>query len=112
MTTPAPDNRSPQRRALDEQIASEPPLAIPDLPPDATPSPVETHLARQRRPVAVAGAVAQRPVPPPGPQRETTGARAGHHRGGRGGVSRPGTSVGGNLTRGVNGTRRIARPHP
>ena len=56
MTTPTPDTRSPQRRALDEQIASEPQLAPPDLPPGATASPVEAHL-RPRRPVAVAGVV-------------------------------------------------------
>ncbi len=57
MPAPVPDNRSPQRRALVEQIASEPPLALPSLPPEAAPSPVEAHLARQRRPVAVVGVV-------------------------------------------------------
>ncbi len=57
MTAPAPDTRSPERRALDEQIASEPPLAPPDLPPGATPSPVEVHIRPRRRPVAVAGVV-------------------------------------------------------
>jgi hypothetical protein len=42
----------------DEQIAAEPPLAAPELPPDAAPSPVEAHLGRYRkRPVAVAGIV-------------------------------------------------------
>ncbi|HET6574430.1 MAG TPA: hypothetical protein VFG68_12555 [Fimbriiglobus sp.] len=57
MTTPTPDTRSPQRRALDEQIASEPQLAPPDLPPGATASPVEAHLGPRRRPLAVAGVV-------------------------------------------------------
>jgi hypothetical protein len=57
MTTPAPDLRSPQRRALDEQIASEAELAPLDVPSDAAPSPVEAHLGRRRRPVAVAGVV-------------------------------------------------------
>ena len=57
MTAPAPDDRSPQRQALDEQIASEPRLAPPDLPPGAVTSPVEGHLGSRRRPVAVAGVV-------------------------------------------------------
>ena len=57
MTIPGPDRRSPQRQALDEQIASEPHLAPLPLPPDAVPLPVEAHLARLRRPVAVAGIV-------------------------------------------------------
>lgn len=57
MTTPAPDLRSAQRRARDEQIASEPPLTPPDLPLDAVASPVEAHLAAQRRPLAVVGVV-------------------------------------------------------
>ncbi len=57
MTAPAPDLRSPQRRASDEQIASEPPLPGPDLAADAVASPVETHLNSLRRPMAVAGVV-------------------------------------------------------
>ncbi len=57
MTAPAPDLRGPQRRARDEQIASEPPLPPIDLPPDAAASPVEAHLAPRRRPLAVAGVV-------------------------------------------------------
>jgi len=55
MTTPAPDRRSAQRQAEDERIAAEPHLAPLTLPPDAAPLQVESHLARQRRPVAVAG---------------------------------------------------------
>ncbi len=56
MTTPEVDNRSPGRRARDEAIAAEPPLAPPHLPPDAAASPVEAYLSR-RRPIAVAGVV-------------------------------------------------------
>ena len=58
MAKPAIDQRSASRRARDEQIAAEPPLASPQLPTDAVPSPVEAHLARLRpRPIAVAGVV-------------------------------------------------------
>ena len=58
MTTPRIDERSPERRARDEQIAAEPPLPPLKLPPDAPAMPVETHSARQRRhPVAVVGVV-------------------------------------------------------
>ena len=58
MPTPAADQRSPDRRARDEQIAAEAQLAPPELAPDVAPSPVEAHLGRlRRRPVAVAGVV-------------------------------------------------------
>lgn len=58
MASPEVDQRSQARRVRDEQIATEPPLALPELSPDARPSPVEAHLARsRRRPVAVAGIV-------------------------------------------------------
>jgi hypothetical protein len=58
MTTPGVDQRSPGRRARDEQIAAERQLAPLDLPPDAPSLPVEAHLARhRRRPLAVAGVV-------------------------------------------------------
>jgi hypothetical protein len=58
MISPQPDHRSQPRRARDEQIASEPQLKPPTLPPDAKPTPVEAHLARiGRHPVAVAGVV-------------------------------------------------------
>src|SRR4051794_3067256 len=40
------DHRSPDRRARDEQIASEPLPPPPDLPADTVPSPVEAHLGR------------------------------------------------------------------
>jgi hypothetical protein len=52
------DHRSPERRARDEQLASDPKLPPLELPAGAVASPVETHLARLRRqPVAVAGIV-------------------------------------------------------
>jgi hypothetical protein len=58
MTTPQPDERSPQRRQLDEKIAAESPMAQLELPTDVQPSPAEVHLERlRRRPVAVAGIV-------------------------------------------------------
>lgn len=57
MTAPVADTRTPDRRARDEQIAAEPHLAPPDLPPNAATSSVEAHLGRHRRPVAVAGVV-------------------------------------------------------
>ncbi len=58
MTTPEDDQRSPERRARDEQTAAEPQMAPLQLPPDAPRSPLETHLARQRRrPKAIAGVV-------------------------------------------------------
>jgi hypothetical protein len=47
---------------------SEPRLAPLPLPPDAVPLPVEAHLARQRRPVAVAGIVENGLVRPLGPR--------------------------------------------
>lgn len=56
MSLPAPDKRSPARRAQDEQIATEPQLGALDLPADAVPLPVERHF-QQRRPVAVVGIV-------------------------------------------------------
>ena len=57
MTTPSTDDRSDRRRALDEQVAAEGPLAPPELPTDAAPAPVEAHLAARRRTMAVAGVV-------------------------------------------------------
>jgi hypothetical protein len=58
MTISNIDPRSPERRARDEQIAAEPPLPAPRLPPSAVPKPLEAHLSRNpRRPVAVAGIV-------------------------------------------------------
>jgi hypothetical protein len=58
MVTPTSDYRTPHRRALDEQIASEPPLPPFDLPADAAPLPVEAYLAASgKRPLALAGIV-------------------------------------------------------
>ncbi len=58
MTGPDVDRRSPERRLLDEQIASEAPLAPLELPSDAAPLEMDAHLVRQRRrPMAVAGIV-------------------------------------------------------
>jgi hypothetical protein len=57
MTAPSKDQRGPERRACDEQVAAEAPLAPLDLPADASGAPVETHLGRRRRPVAIAGVV-------------------------------------------------------
>ena len=56
MPIPQPDLRSERRKALDEQVASEPHLPLPDVPPGEQPHPLETHL-RHRRPVAVVGVV-------------------------------------------------------
>jgi hypothetical protein len=57
MLTPGDDKRTAARRALDEQIAAEAPLAPLNLPADAPFSPVESYLGRRRRPLAVAGIV-------------------------------------------------------
>jgi hypothetical protein len=56
MPTPQPDTRSDRRKALDEQLAAEPRLPIPDPAPGDLPQPLEAHL-RPRRPVAVVGVV-------------------------------------------------------
>jgi hypothetical protein len=57
MATPQPDTRSERRKALDEQLAAEPLLPVPDAAPDDRPRPLETHLRSRRRPVAVVGVV-------------------------------------------------------
>ena len=58
MATPEVDQRSPGRKARDEQIAAQPQMAPLDLPPDAPSSPVEAYLdPHRRRPLAVAGVV-------------------------------------------------------
>lgn len=57
MTTPASDQRSAERRAKDEEIALEPRLPPVALPPEAISSPMEAHLTRRQRPVAVPGVV-------------------------------------------------------
>jgi len=58
MTGPDTDSRTLRSRNRDEVIAAEPPLAPPDLPADAEPATMETHLARLgRRPLAAPGIV-------------------------------------------------------
>jgi hypothetical protein len=58
MPVPSSDQRSAQRKMLDEKIAAEPLLPHPDLPPDAKPLPVEDHLRLlQRKPQAFLGIV-------------------------------------------------------
>ena len=61
------DPRSDARRVLDEQIASAPLLPPLQLPSDAKPVSIETHLGKLRRPLAVAGVVENgmvRPIDP------------------------------------------------
>ena len=58
MSKPEPDTRSFERRALDEQIAAESPLPLPEFSPDTPAFPLEVHLERMRaRPLAVMGVV-------------------------------------------------------
>ena len=56
MPNPQPDQRSERRKALDEQLASEPHIPLPDIVPGDQVRPLETHL-RHRRPLAVVGVV-------------------------------------------------------
>jgi len=64
MTTPKIDERSPERRARDEQIAAEPQMPPLELPPDAPATPVETRLDRNSHPVAVVENGLVRPLDP------------------------------------------------
>ena len=57
VSAPEVDLRSAARRARDQQIAAEPQRPPLELPPNATSSPLEAHLGRRQRPVAVAGVV-------------------------------------------------------
>ncbi|MGL6097535.1 MAG: hypothetical protein ACRC7O_17275 [Fimbriiglobus sp.] len=57
MPTPQPDTRSDRRKALDEELAAEPLLPIPDAAPGEVLRPLEAHLRPRRRHVAVAGVV-------------------------------------------------------
>lgn len=52
-----PDTRSEARKALDEQIASEPHLPIPPLSPGTVLRPLEEVMRELRRPVAAMGVV-------------------------------------------------------
>jgi len=54
---PQPDTRSDHQTALDEQLAAEPLLPIPDPAPGEVLRPIEAHLRPQRRPIAIAGIV-------------------------------------------------------
>lgn len=70
------DQRSAARRAEDEKIAGEPQKPPLELPEEATALPVEAHLARQRRPIAVEGVVENGVVRPVDPSvKLTEGAR-------------------------------------
>ena len=58
---------SAARQAQDELIAAEPQKPPQELPPNATSSPLEAHLGRRQRPVAIAGVVENgvvRPIDP------------------------------------------------
>ncbi|HXD89112.1 MAG TPA: hypothetical protein VN641_21655 [Urbifossiella sp.] len=57
MDSTTADDRSVQRRQLDEAIASEALLPAPELSADEVPKPMEAFLKRRRQPVAVAGVV-------------------------------------------------------
>jgi hypothetical protein len=57
MPTPQSDTRNERRKALDEQLAAEPQLPIPDAAPGDRLRPLEAHLRPHRRPVAVVGVV-------------------------------------------------------
>jgi hypothetical protein len=57
MTLNELDDRTPTRLALDEAIASEPPLPPPELSAGATPTPMEAHMRPARKPLPVAGVV-------------------------------------------------------
>jgi hypothetical protein len=54
MMIPAADTRSNERKLLDEKIASEPPLPVPELPEGTKGRPVEELLASRLKPVASA----------------------------------------------------------
>lgn len=62
------DQRSPQQRARDEQVAASPKLPSPDLQADASAKPVETFLDSARpRLMAVMGVVESRLIRPVDP---------------------------------------------
>ncbi len=60
MTTPALDQRSPGRRARDEQVAAEPQMAPLELPTDAATLPAEVHLGGRGEPAEIAPSVSRR----------------------------------------------------
>jgi hypothetical protein len=57
MTIAGIDSRSPERRSRDEEIAAEPQLAPPELPPDARPTSMEEYQGRLTHPRAITGIV-------------------------------------------------------
>jgi hypothetical protein len=69
MNVPAVDEGSAASRAKDEQIAAEPTLALPTLPADTAPAPMESHLRKlRRRLVAIVGVVENGLVRPLDPE--------------------------------------------
>jgi hypothetical protein len=57
VTTSQQDDRTAEQQARDDAIAAEPPLSSPDLPEGVTPVPVEEHLRRMHKPIAVPGVI-------------------------------------------------------
>jgi hypothetical protein len=57
MIFPSPDDRSPERKALDDQIASESPIAWPEPLSGTKPMPIEALMASRQRPIAISGIV-------------------------------------------------------
>jgi hypothetical protein len=51
------DDRTPERRELDEQIASKPKRPIPDLPADTPTLPLDERMASLKEPRAIRGVV-------------------------------------------------------
>jgi hypothetical protein len=68
MTVPQTDSRSDQRKAEDERIAAEPPLPPTDIAAGSAAKPLEEHLRKVRRPVALMGIVENGVVRPLDPQ--------------------------------------------
>ena len=68
----AKDTRSPERIAMDEAIAAEPMLPLPELPEGVKPRPMEEGLRQLRRPVAIAGIVENGLVRPLDPNAKLT----------------------------------------
>ncbi len=109
MPNPTPDLRGAHRRALDDRIAAESPLPAADLPPGATPSPVEAHLPT-RRPAGHRGRGGEWPRPPPRPGRAVAGTLARDHRRGRGLRPLSASRHPARLPRRVAGTERSGAP--
>ena len=81
MAEPELDSRTPERRTRDEQIAAQPHMAPPDLPPNTPALPVEAYLGHNgRRPMAVPGIVENGLVRTARSRGETGRAFPRHHR--------------------------------